>query len=66
MSQYDNGETKMATKEFTLDEAVEVFNLKYSAIKSEGKWHFWNINDLLETKNFAPTLCIGKVSASSY
>jgi hypothetical protein len=62
----EEGETKMAAKEFTLDEAVEAFNLKYSAVMTEAKRHFWNIDDLPETKNFAPTPCISKVSPSSY
>ena len=45
----------MATKEFTLNEGVEAFNLTYSTIVSKVKQHFWNINGLLETKNFVPT-----------
>jgi hypothetical protein len=56
----EEGGKKKAAKEFTLDEAVEAFGLTYSAVMSEAEQHFWNIDDLPETKNFTPTPCIGK------
>jgi hypothetical protein len=55
-------ETKMAAKEFTLEDAVEAFRLTYSTVMSESKKHFWNIEDLPETKDFAQTPCISKTS----
>jgi len=55
-------EPKMAAKEFTLEDAVEAFRLTYSTVMSESKKHFWNIEDLPETKDFAQTPCISKTS----
>jgi hypothetical protein len=55
-------ETKMAATEFTLDEAVEAFNLTYTSGYNPGSSyiHYWRIQDSPETKNFSMTHCIGK------
>lgn len=50
----------MAAKDFTLNEAVEAFGLTYSTVFESTQKHFWNIDQLQETKNFALTPCIGK------
>jgi len=55
-------EATMAAKEFTLSDAVDAFRLIYSPSMTMKSEHFWNIDDMPETKNFVPTPCIGKAS----
>ena len=51
--------TKAAT-EFTIDETVEIFGLKYTEVAS-AKAHAWRIENFPEAMNFEITPCIGDV-----
>ena len=51
-----------AAREFTLEEVVDAFGLKYSTVVSAETsiQQTWNIQDVPETQNFQMTPCLGK------
>jgi hypothetical protein len=51
-----------AAKEFTLEEVVDAFGLKYSTVVSAETsiQQTWKIQDLPDTQNFQMTPCLGK------
>lgn len=53
---------RKAAKEFTLDEAVQTFGLKYRSNLRESAKHQWKIEVLPDVTTFQPSACLGKVS----
>jgi hypothetical protein len=54
--------TAKAAKDFTLEEVVHVFVLKYSTVMSElSRNHTWKIEDLPDTRKFHTTPSFGNV-----
>jgi hypothetical protein len=52
------GERKMSATEFTLDDAVDAFDLKYDPFSILSHW---NIHEFPAAMNFSQSPCIGKV-----
>ncbi|KAM6498924.1 hypothetical protein JOM56_006872 [Amanita muscaria] len=48
-----------AAKEFTLNEAVQEFELTWSGEVDDNSTHWWRIEEFTDAKNFKPSTCLG-------
>ena len=50
---------RKAAREFTLDEAIQTFSLKYRSNLRESTKHQWKIEVLPDVTTFQPSACLG-------